>query len=311
MPKLDRLAQFDARSRAYPIRAVVGEKTPRSYTWACDAYNDQGTEGACVGFAWSHELAARPVVGWTSEADALSIYRRARQLDGWPGEDYDGTSVLAGAKAAKERGRLVSYRWGFSLDDLILAVGYTGPAVLGVNWYEGMFDTDSSGYVRATGSVAGGHAILCRGVSVRARSSCCTTAGAARGAVTAAPGSPSTTWPACSVRTAKRASRRCVDDGARAPPQQATGRASCTPTPQRRSRPARRATTGIRSTCRTASTGASPTPRSMSLCGLCHDSVHDWVSWLLGEARQPMPEPGRRAKAEAQRTVDWYREASA
>ena len=114
--------------------------------------------------------AARPVVRSTSEADALSIYRRARQLDGWPGEDYDGTSVLAGAKAAKERGRLVSYRWGFSLDDLILAVGYTGPAVLGVNWYEGMFDTDSSGYVRATGSVAGGHAILCRGVSVRTRS---------------------------------------------------------------------------------------------------------------------------------------------
>ena len=52
-------------------------------------------------------------------------------------------------------------------------------------------------------------------------------------------------------------------------------------------------------------------PELMWLCGLCHDSVHDWVSWLLGEARQPVPEPGRRAKAEAQRTVDWYREASA
>jgi len=45
------------------------------------------------------------------------------------------------------------------------------------------------------------------------------------------------------------------------------------------------------------------------LCGLCHDSVHDWISWLLGEARKPEPEPGRIAKAEAQRAVDWYRRA--
>lgn len=44
----------------------------------------------------------------------------------------------------------------------------------------------------------------------------------------------------------------------------------------------------------------------MYLCGLCHDSVHDWISWLLGEARVPRPEPGWKAKAEARATVDWY-----
>jgi hypothetical protein len=48
-------------------------------------------------------------------------------------------------------------------------------------------------------------------------------------------------------------------------------------------------------------------PELLWLCGLCHDSVHDWISWLLGEARKPEPEPGWKAKAEAQRTVDWYR----
>lgn len=42
------------------------------------------------------------------------------------------------------------------------------------------------------------------------------------------------------------------------------------------------------------------------LCGLCHDSVHEWIGWLLGESRRPDPEPGWKAKAEAQRTVDWY-----
>lgn len=42
-------------------------------------------------------------------------------------------------------------------------------------------------------------------------------------------------------------------------------------------------------------------------CGLCHDSTHDWLSWLLGEARKPDPEPGAKTKAEALRTYLWYR----
>lgn len=47
-------------------------------------------------------------------------------------------------------------------------------------------------------------------------------------------------------------------------------------------------------------------PELMWLCGLCHDSVHDVVSWLLREARRPNPMPGRKAVREAERTVDWY-----
>ena len=42
------------------------------------------------------------------------------------------------------------------------------------------------------------------------------------------------------------------------------------------------------------------------VCGSCHDAIHEWLSWLLGEARRPDPEPGRLAKAEAQRAFDWY-----
>lgn len=47
-------------------------------------------------------------------------------------------------------------------------------------------------------------------------------------------------------------------------------------------------------------------PELLWLCGLCHDSVHDWIGWLLGESRRPEPEPGFKAKAEARRAVDWY-----
>lgn len=167
---LDRLVEFDDRSRAFPIRTTVADRVPRSYTWGCTATLDQGREGACVGFAWAHELTARPVVEPTTAGDALALYRRAQLLDQWPGENYDGTSVIAGAKAVQERGGLLSYRWAFSLDDLVLAVGFNGPAVLGVPWYSGMFNPDPSGYLRVRGEVVGGHAILCRGVSLRTRS---------------------------------------------------------------------------------------------------------------------------------------------
>lgn len=41
-------------------------------------------------------------------------------------------------------------------------------------------------------------------------------------------------------------------------------------------------------------------------CGLCHDNIHEWLGWLLGESRKPNPEPGWKAKAEARRTYEWY-----
>lgn len=47
------------------------------------------------------------------------------------------------------------------------------------------------------------------------------------------------------------------------------------------------------------------------VCGSCHDSIHEWLSWLLKEARQPNPEPGYKAKAEAEKAFTWYQAAKA
>lgn len=52
-------------------------------------------------------------------------------------------------------------------------------------------------------------------------------------------------------------------------------------------------------------------PELLWLCGLCHDSTHDWVSWLLGEARKPTILPGKFHRLEAERTVAWYKAALA
>lgn len=170
-PRLDRLIQFDVRSRSFPIRPVLPSQQPRSYSWECNTWLDQGREGACVGFAVAHEGAARPFpMQGITDASARQIYYRARQLDPWPGEDYEGTSVLAGIKAAQELGWYPEYRWAFSLGDLILAVGYNGPAVIGVNWYEGMAEVDrSTGLIHVEGDVMGGHCVIVRGVTMRFR----------------------------------------------------------------------------------------------------------------------------------------------
>lgn len=166
---LDRLVEFDDRSRQFPIRSMIGSKPLRSYTWACAPHLDQGREGACVGFGWTHEAAARPVVRDVSESDAFALYRRARELDEWPGENYQGTSVIAGAKAMGERKWLQEYRWAFSLEDVLRTVGYFGPVVIGVNWHAGMFEPDVSGVIHATGPVEGGHCTLVKGVSTSRR----------------------------------------------------------------------------------------------------------------------------------------------
>lgn len=83
---------------------------------------------------------------------------------------YEGTSVLAGAKVVqKELGLIKEYRWGFSLEDVLLALGYLGPVVLGLDWYAGMMQPGSDGFIRPTGSVVGGHCIVARGVNHRAK----------------------------------------------------------------------------------------------------------------------------------------------
>lgn len=49
----------------------------------------------------------------------------------------------------------------------------------------------------------------------------------------------------------------------------------------------------------------------LNTCGTDHDSIHSWISWLLGEHYQPTLDPGRFVRAEAQMVVDWYRSEQA
>ena len=169
---LDRVVHLDERSRDFPITALVNTSAYKTTEWDCNTYNDQGTEGACVGFGWGHELASTPAPVPTNASQSLAIYRRAQQLDVWDGEAYSGTSVLGGAKAVAELRNnvgepyLKEYRWAFGLSDLLLALSHQGPVVLGVNWYSGMFNVGPDGYLRVGGTLSGGHCLLALAVNL-------------------------------------------------------------------------------------------------------------------------------------------------
>jgi hypothetical protein len=180
--KLNRLKQFDERSRNFAYTTPTGpaeQRALRSYTWRCGSWFDQGLDGACVAFAIGHELAARPSevrVGLNAKFLKEKIYWEAQKIDPWKGGSYpgaspryEGTSVLAGIKVAHKLGYFEEYRWAFAPYSAMYGIGHHGPAIIGINWYEGMLDTDSKGYIHPTGPLLGGHAILVRGIHVPTR----------------------------------------------------------------------------------------------------------------------------------------------
>jgi hypothetical protein len=174
-PRLDRIPSFDDRSWNYPVRGLLAAETGsakpplRSFTWQTGPVLDQGREGACVGFGHSARIMALP--DRHKEVDnawAREVYKAAQRIDEWPGEDYEGTSVLAGAKVLKNRGLYASYAWAFGVEDAVRAIGYLGPVVFGVPWLNDMMEPRPSGLLEVTGPVVGGHCILGRGVRLRA-----------------------------------------------------------------------------------------------------------------------------------------------
>jgi hypothetical protein len=99
---------------------------------------------------------------------ARTIYKYAQRLDQWPGEDYEGTSVLAGCKAAHALGYMGEYRWAFNIDDMLRAISKLGPVVCGTIWYESMFNTQPNGLLEvdpSSGEV-GGHSYIIRGLAL-------------------------------------------------------------------------------------------------------------------------------------------------
>jgi hypothetical protein len=164
----------DQRDRRFLMADVLVPETPRPYrVWQGNRYHlDQGRTPECVAYSWTHFLVDSPTTHTLERlpltADAL--YQEAQQVDEWPGSDYDGTSVRAGAKVLQDHGMIGSYTWAFDLDTTLRCVLTQGPVVMGTNWYEGMFRPNPKTFeLTISGGLAGGHAWKLDGANMRTR----------------------------------------------------------------------------------------------------------------------------------------------
>jgi hypothetical protein len=135
--------------------------------WDSDGWwGNQRNLPHCVGYSWAHWVEDGPVGhdGTPPIISPVTIYNQAQKIDEWPGENYNGTSVRAGAKYLQSQNVIKSYYWAYDLNTLIKSVFELGPVVVGTYWYSGMFYPDSNGIIRVTGGIVGGHAYLINGV---------------------------------------------------------------------------------------------------------------------------------------------------
>lgn len=170
---LGRHPHQDLRDANHLMRSVLSTDelkmtyAPAFKVWDHGEILDQGEEGACVGFSWAAWYNAKPL-GHSRQLvndDAFQWYYRARQIDPWPGEDYDGTAVRAGADVAIEKAYVNRYLWAGSLEEIEAWLLNRGPIVVGSNWYASMDYVDSDNFIRVDvrSGVRGGHAYLLLG----------------------------------------------------------------------------------------------------------------------------------------------------
>lgn len=174
--KLGRISIIDDRDQKYQIKSLLPAKMPGvdyKYWWPSGWWGNQGNYPHCVAYSWAHWLAAGPItqkksrVGGKAPVDTTYVYNEAQKIDQWPGEDYDGTSVRAGAGILKQMGFVTSYNWAWDIDTTVNTLLTLGPVVVGTVWTYDMFFPNEKGIIKSTGSVLGGHAYLLDGVNVK------------------------------------------------------------------------------------------------------------------------------------------------
>lgn len=174
-PQLGRQLVHDSKSRMFPAaptidRATWHDKVVRVYD---PSPNPNQCHGECTGCAKAMEMnaAGNRVSGVVLNMDnAHAFYKLATTLDpfagSWPPDDT-GSSGLAAAKAAQKLGIGAGYRHVFGGANEVVQLIMLGRVVnVGTWWYDGMFNPNSSGIIKPTGDIAGGHQYIARGYDV-------------------------------------------------------------------------------------------------------------------------------------------------
>ncbi|MEO6733510.1 MAG: C1 family peptidase [Ferruginibacter sp.] len=110
---------------------------------------DQGTEGACTGFALAavinyHLIKNKRVIPRSIDKECVSprmLYEMARRYDEWPGEDYIGSSARGSVKGWTAHGVVKKWQWE---DDM------TGPTHLDEERAKAGMEIPAGAYYRVT-----------------------------------------------------------------------------------------------------------------------------------------------------------------
>lgn len=138
----------------------------RNIRWTRKLWLNQQQTPGCTAWGGAHALSATPrSFTEIDDAKCLEWYRKNQQNDQWPGEDYEGSSVLGAMRTFKQEGRISSYHWCKTLAEIQHAVEWHGPMEWGTTWLTGMFYPDRDGFIHATGADEGGHAYCIAGIN--------------------------------------------------------------------------------------------------------------------------------------------------
>lgn len=117
----------------------------------------------CVGFGYAGWGNALPIDDNYVDDDGHAIYYETKIIEGDPGGE-NGAYMRDGAEAMLARQRMSVYAFAETMDEILEHLRTKGPVVVGTEWTNDMFTPDANGFVRPTGSVAGGHCYLLYGV---------------------------------------------------------------------------------------------------------------------------------------------------
>lgn len=172
-----RLYAPDPRDRGYAMPKMRTAAIRMERHWKVGPITDQGSVPSCVGHAWSQFLRSAPVMDVKRQLPLPdTIYEQAQKVDEWPGENYAGTSLRAGAKVLMSMGLITEYFWAGDIDTVKNYLLTRGPVVVGTDWFEQMSrprwmdskkqkGTMNDAYLEPTGPYLGGHAYLLVGYS--------------------------------------------------------------------------------------------------------------------------------------------------
>jgi len=173
-PRLGRNVKHDSRSLEYQVEAAPLTTLKTVNHKVNIGVLNQGQLGSCTGNAGTANLAANDLwenygkVLTLDEKYAVGLYSRATAVDDYQGTyppTDTGSDGLSIAKVLKERKFIDSYQHATSLPATLTAL-QTQAVITGTEWRDDMFNPDKDGRIHITGSVAGGHEYLLRGVDV-------------------------------------------------------------------------------------------------------------------------------------------------